>query len=100
MVFPKKSMPNLLRAYEIQKKAAKVGFDWQEITPALEKVKEELVEFENEINKESLIDAKKEFGDILFAFVNVARFLKIIPEEHYLKPMKSLLEGFVILKKK
>lgn len=76
-----KSMPNLLRAYEIQKKAAKVGFDWQEITPALEKVKEELEEFENEINQESFLEAKKEFGDILFAFVNVARFLDINPEE-------------------
>jgi tetrapyrrole methylase family protein / MazG family protein len=76
-----KSMPNLLRAYEIQKKAAKVGFDWQEITPALEKVKEELEEFENEINQESFVEAKKEFGDILFAFVNVARFLDIHPEE-------------------
>ena len=46
-------MPNLLRAYELQKKAAKVGFDWQEITPALEKVKEELEEFEAELTEMS-----------------------------------------------
>jgi tetrapyrrole methylase family protein/MazG family protein len=78
-----KSLPNLLRAYELQKKAAKVGFDWQEITPALEKVKEELEEFVQELNgtEESSELAKKEFGDLLFAFVNVARFLKIHPEE-------------------
>ncbi|MGG1680142.1 nucleoside triphosphate pyrophosphohydrolase [Neobacillus sp. NRS-1170] len=78
-----KSLPNLLRAYELQKKAAKVGFDWQEITPALEKVKEELEEFVQELNgtEESRELAKKEFGDLLFAFVNVARFLKIHPEE-------------------
>jgi tetrapyrrole methylase family protein/MazG family protein len=78
-----KSLPNLLRAYEIQKKAARVGFDWQEITPALAKVKEELQEFEQELHEfeKQTEAAKREFGDLLFAFVNVARFLKIHPEE-------------------
>lgn len=77
------SLPNLLRAYELQKKAAKVGFDWQEVEPAMEKVKEELQEFENELTgmKEQSVLAKREFGDLLFAFVNIARFLKIHPEE-------------------
>jgi tetrapyrrole methylase family protein/MazG family protein len=89
-----KSMPNLLRAYEIQKKAAKVGFDWQEITPALEKVKEELQEFENEIQQESLVHAKKEFGDILFAFVNVARFLDIHPEEALFETNEKFIRRF------
>ncbi|WHY86405.1 nucleoside triphosphate pyrophosphohydrolase [Neobacillus novalis] len=78
-----KSVPNLLRAYELQRLAAKVGFDWQEITPALAKVKEELDEFTAELDgtAEGFERAKKEFGDLLFAFVNVARFLKIHPEE-------------------
>lgn len=89
-----KSMPNLLRAYEIQKKAAKVGFDWQEITPALEKVKEELEEFENEIQQESLVHAKKEFGDILFAFVNVGRFLDIHPEEALFETNEKFIRRF------
>ena len=91
-----KSMPNLLRAYEIQKKAAKVGFDWQEITPALEKVKEELEEFENEITGEAknLVNAKKEFGDILFAFVNVARFLDIHPEEALFETNEKFIRRF------
>jgi tetrapyrrole methylase family protein / MazG family protein len=95
-----KSMPNLLRAYEIQKKAAKVGFDWQEITPALEKVKEELEEFENEIKKESLINAKKEFGDILFAFVNVARFLSIHPEEALFETNEKFIRRFRFIEEK
>ncbi len=89
-----KSMPNLMRAYEIQKKAAKVGFDWQEITPALEKVKEELEEFENEVQQESLVDAKTEFGDILFAFVNVARFLDIHPEEALFETNEKFIRRF------
>jgi tetrapyrrole methylase family protein / MazG family protein len=95
-----KSMPNLIRAYEIQKKAAKVGFDWQEITPALEKVKEELMEFENELKTESLIDAKKEFGDILFAFVNVARFLKIHPEEALFETNEKFMRRFHYIEEK
>jgi tetrapyrrole methylase family protein / MazG family protein len=95
-----KSMPNLVRAYEIQKKAAKVGFDWQEITPALEKVKEELEEFEDEIKKESLINAKKEFGDILFAFVNVARFLSIHPEEALFETNEKFIRRFRFIEEK
>jgi tetrapyrrole methylase family protein / MazG family protein len=91
-----KSIPNLLRAYEIQKKAAKVGFDWQEITPALEKVKEELEEFENELTgkEKNLVNAKKEFGDILFAFVNVARFLDIHPEEALFETNEKFIRRF------
>jgi tetrapyrrole methylase family protein / MazG family protein len=76
-------IPNLIRAYEIQKKAATVGFDWDDITPALQKVQEEIKELEQELGKTTVNDelVMDEFGDILFALVNVARFLKIQPEE-------------------
>lgn len=76
-----RELPSLYRAYELQKKAAKVGFDWKEVEPMWAKVKEEMAEFENEamaLDKEKL---EKEFGDIIFALVNVARFYKIDPEE-------------------
>jgi tetrapyrrole methylase family protein / MazG family protein len=91
-----KSLPSLIRAYEIQKKAAKVGFDWQEIKPAIEKVKEELQEFENELDDGhgDMQLAKKEFGDLLFAFVNVARFLKIHPEEALLETNEKFIRRF------
>ncbi|MCM3570798.1 nucleoside triphosphate pyrophosphohydrolase [Neobacillus mesonae] len=90
------ALPNLLRAYELQKKAAKVGFDWKEITPALEKVKEELGEFIAELDgtEESFIRAQKEFGDLLFAFVNVARFLKINPEEALFETNEKFIRRF------
>jgi tetrapyrrole methylase family protein / MazG family protein len=97
-----KSLPNLIRAYELQKKAAKVGFDWQEITPALEKVKEELQEFEDELigtNEHKLL-AKKEFGDLLFAFVNVARFLDIHPEEALFETNEKFIRRFQYVEKK
>jgi len=76
------SLPALSKAFHLQKKAAKVGFDWPSVEGAWDKVKEELKEFEDEIavNKDhSLII--KEFGDLLFAFVNVGRHYKIEPEE-------------------
>ncbi|EKN70321.1 tetrapyrrole methylase family protein/MazG family protein [Neobacillus bataviensis LMG 21833] len=91
-----KAQPNLLRAYELQKLAAKVGFDWQEITPALAKVKEELDEFVAELDgtEAGLVLAKKEFGDLLFAFVNVARFLKIHPEEALFETNEKFIRRF------
>lgn len=90
------SLPNLMRAYELQKKAAKVGFDWKEIGPALDKVKEELQEFEDELNGsgEQSMFAKEEFGDLLFAFVNVARFLDIHPEEALFAANEKFLRRF------
>lgn len=76
------SLPALSKAYHLQKKAAKVGFDWPSVEGAWVKVKEELKEFEEEIaanNDQQFI--MKEFGDLLFAFVNVGRHYKIEPEE-------------------
>lgn len=97
-----KSLPNLLRAYELQRKAAKVGFDWQEILPALEKVKEELQEFEDELDgfAEHQELAKKEFGDLLFAFVNVARFLGIHPEEALYETNEKFIRRFHYVEEK
>jgi tetrapyrrole methylase family protein/MazG family protein len=88
-----KAFPNLMRAAEIQKKAAKVGFDWKEVEPAWEKVKEEISEFESEArNKSSQMEA--EFGDILFALVNIARFYKIDAEEATRKTNEKFIRRF------
>ncbi len=76
-----KGMPALMKAYEFQKTAAKAGFDWADAKGAWEKVWEELKEFEKEVENNNETNSKKEFGDILFALINVARFHKIFPEE-------------------
>lgn len=78
-----KSLPNLMRAEAYQKRAAKVGFDWTEVTEAWEKVREEVDELEVEIKQETsnIARIKDELGDVFFALVNVARFCKIEPEE-------------------
>lgn len=77
-----KSVPNLIRAYEYQKRAAKVGFDWDEVSEAWKKVKEEIVEVEQEMTDE--VDKsrmKDELGDLLFAIVNVLRLYNIQADE-------------------
>lgn len=75
------SISPIMRAYELQKQAAKVGFDWKEIEPVWEKVKEELKEFQKETKNRAEEAMKKEFGDVLFALVNLGRFYRIHPEE-------------------
>lgn len=93
------SLPNLMAAEEIQKKVAKVGFDWQEVQPAWEKLKEELVEFEREAEKMSG-EMMLEFGDILFAFVNIARFYQINPEEALFLTNQKFKRRFSYVEKK
>lgn len=73
-----KSLPSLLRACKVQESAAKAGFDWPDMSGAFSKLKEEVCELEAEIgNKERF---SEEFGDLMFAAVNVARFGGIQPE--------------------
>jgi uncharacterized protein YabN with tetrapyrrole methylase and pyrophosphatase domain len=75
-----KGMPGLLRALKVSKSAVKEGFDWENIHQVLDKVKEEIQEFETALEKESPDAAMMEFGDILFSLVNVARFAGFHPE--------------------
>jgi tetrapyrrole methylase family protein/MazG family protein len=74
-----KSLPGLWRAEKIQKKAAKVGFDWPDATGAMDKLCEELDELKEAIRTGENI--RGELGDLLFSAVNVARFYHIDPEE-------------------
>lgn len=76
-----KGLPALLEAYNIQKKAAKAGFDWSEASGAIDKVKEEWAEFLIETETGDKAHLREEFGDVLFSFINVARFYGIHPEE-------------------
>ena len=73
-----RSLPGLWRAEKIQKKAAKVGFDWDGVDGAMEKLREETGELETAIAEGS--NVSEELGDLLFAAVNVARFVKTDPE--------------------
>jgi tetrapyrrole methylase family protein / MazG family protein len=75
------SLPALLRAQRIQEKCAGVGFEWKEIHGALEKFKEETAEFLEAMQAGNQSEAEMEFGDVLFSMVNIARYLKVHPED-------------------
>lgn len=74
------NLPALMRSFKVQQKAAQVGFDWDDVKDAMEKVKEETIELEQAYNKGEVSDIEEELGDLLFAVVNVSRFLKVQPE--------------------
>lgn len=74
------SLPALLRAEKVQKKAASAGFDWEDAAGALEKAEEELRELREAMGKQSPAEIEEEYGDLLFALVNVGRHLKLTPE--------------------
>ncbi|MCI0767578.1 nucleoside triphosphate pyrophosphohydrolase [Bacillus sp. TL12] len=95
-----KSLPQLLRACEIQKKAGTVGFDWDDIQPMMEKVFEELKEFEQEVAKMDKEKMLGELGDLLFAFVNVARYHKLNPEEALHKTNEKFMSRFIFMEAK
>jgi len=75
-----KGLPGLLRAAKLQKKAAKIGFDWPVETGVLSKIREELWELQSAIDAQDLPAVADELGDLMFSVVNLARFRKIDPE--------------------
>ncbi|THE11470.1 nucleoside triphosphate pyrophosphohydrolase [Bacillus timonensis] len=76
-----KGLPGLMKAVQYQKKAAKVGFDWDDVEPMWDKVFEEIQEYKEAVTEKQKGEAVQEFGDILFALANIARFYKFDPEE-------------------
>ena len=72
--------PSLMRAYKVQHKAAKSGFDWDDIKDVYAKVEEELAEVKEAIALSSQPKIEDEVGDLLFAVVNLARFVDVQPE--------------------
>lgn len=86
-----KALPALSLARRIQENAAAVGFDWIEVKDVLDKVKEEVDEL-NEAKTQP--EVEEEFGDLLFALVNLARFLSIDPEVSLRKASEKFIERF------
>ncbi len=99
-----KELPALTRAYRLQEKSSKVGFDWNTSEDAFKKLEEELQEFKDEAEKKKnpagkigsshLDELETELGDILFSIVNYARFLNINPENALRKTIKKYIKRF------
>ena len=88
-------LPALFRAYRIQEKAAKTGFDWKDPAPVYQKILEEIQELKSNIElSENQSKIEDEFGDVLFAIVNYARFLKINPEDALRKTNAKFIYRF------
>ncbi|VEF49990.1 tetrapyrrole methylase [Bacillus freudenreichii] len=95
-----KGLPALLRAYEVQKAASKVGFDWGNAEEAMKKVREETKEFQEELAKQEGRGQLEELGDLLFAVVNAARLAKIHPEEALQATNEKFYRRFTFIEKK
>jgi MazG family protein len=73
-------LPALMRGQKLQKKAARVGFDWPDAKPVFDKLREEIQELEEAVQAQSSTGMKEELGDLLFTVVNLARKLDIDAE--------------------
>lgn len=76
-----RELPALMRAQKIQHKAAKIGFDWDNVGGAVDKLYEEIDELKTAMEQGKRFDIEDEFGDVLFSCVNIARFIDVDSEE-------------------
>ncbi len=94
-----RELPALMRATKLQKKAADVGFDWSEVTGALDKLEEEIGELRQAISNNDKDNMAEELGDILFSAVNVSRFIKTDAEEALTAASDKFLSRFTEVEK-
>jgi len=89
-----KSLPSLLRAHKLQKKAARIGFDWKKTEDAIKKLDEELKEFKDAVKKKQQSAIEDELGDIFFMLVNISRFIGVNPEDALRKTISKFISRF------
>ncbi len=75
------ALPALMRAQKLQKRAARVGFEWDDVNGAVEKFKEEMNEFEEAMTQNDTDHMREEFGDVMFTLINIGRMLNFDVEE-------------------
>lgn len=91
------TLPPLETSFEIQKKLAKVGFDWSDESGIIEKIEEELGEVKEALEKGDKSEIELEIGDLLFSVVNLARFLKIRPNVSLHRTNEKVKSRFIKL---
>ena len=89
-----REFPALMRADKVQKKASKVGFDWDSADGAFQKVSEELNELREAYSKGDKENIHEELGDLLFSVVNVSRFVKVDSEEALTNSTDKFIDRF------
>ncbi len=93
-------LPALLKAYRVQQKVSRIGFDWDKIEDVEAKLEEEISEFRESLGTEDHQHITEELGDMLFTLVNIARFLDINPEEALLKTVDKFMGRFRYVEKR
>lgn len=94
-------LPSLVKAYRMQDKAKGVGFDWDNETQVLDKVKEEMAELQAEVEKKDNHDRiEQEFGDVLFSLINYSRFIDVNPDTALERTNKKFKRRFQFMEDK
>ena len=92
-----KSLPAIVKAFRIQEKVRGIGFDWDNKTQVWDKVLEEIEELKVEVKKGDKDRIESEFGDVLFALTNYARFVDVNPEDALERTNKRFIKRFQIM---
>ncbi len=87
-------LPALMKAEKVQKKAAKVGFEWEKREDVWKKVVEEMEELHEAVESGDAVHTHEEFGDLLFSLVNYARFIHVEPEQSLQDTVKKFTSRF------
>jgi len=95
-----KGMASLLRAHEVSKRAARAGFEWNDLDGVFEKLREEETELKEAISEGDQKHIESEVGDLLFTVVNVARWAKVEPEEALRIMLNRFCERFMLMEKR
>lgn len=94
-----KSLPAIVKAFRIQEKVRGIGFDWDDKSQVWDKVLEEIGELKVEVEKGDTDRIESEFGDVLFALTNYARFVDVNPEDALERTNKRFIKRFQIMEK-
>ena len=94
-----KSLPALIKSLRIQEKAKKVGFEWDTSEQVWDKVMEEIGELREAVQSGNTDERSKEFGDVLFALTNYARFINVDPENALERTNKKFIKRFMAMEK-
>ncbi len=95
-----RTAPALLKAFRLQQKAARFGFDWERWQDVYEKADEEMRELKEAIEQDSADNIEEELGDLLFAVVNLARFMKVDPESALDRMNRKFMSRFQHVEKR
>jgi len=94
-----KSLPAIVKAFRIQEKVRGIGFDWDDKSQVWDKVLEEIEELKVEVEKGNNDRIESEFGDVLFALTNYARFINVNPEDALERTNKRFIKRFQIMER-